>query len=73
MLAAPTAKVGQFRASVDVVTPNNLPDKRLRNEFEAVQVHALVRCRWQLASQKADQFGSNKRRRFALRKMANAF
>ena len=73
LLAAPTAKAGQFRASVDAASPDTQSDKRLRNEVEAVQVHAMVRCCWQLASQEADQFGSNKRRRLALRKMANAF
>ena len=72
LLAAPTAKAGQFRASVDAVSPDNQTDTGLRNEVEAVQVHGMVRCRWQLASQEADQFGSNKRRRLALRKMANA-
>ena len=66
-------QVGQLRASVDAASPDNQTDKGLRNEVEAVQVHAMIRCRWQLASQEADQFGSNKRRRLALRKMANAF
>ena len=73
LAAAPTAKAGQLRGSVAASSPDNQTDKGLRNEVEAVQVHGRVRCRWQLASQEADQFGSNKRRRLALRKMANAF
>ena len=39
LLAAPTAKAGLLRASVDAVSPDNRTDKGLRNEVEAVQVH----------------------------------
>ena len=73
MLAAPTDNAGHFRASVDAASPDTQSDKGLRNEVEAVQVHGRVRCGWPSASQEADQFGSHKRRRLALRKMADAF
>ena len=69
-------EVGEcFRGALQVIVIMSQwqTDKGLRNEVEAVQVHGRVRCRWQLASQEADQFGSNKRRRLALRKMADAF
>ena len=75
-LSEPPGRWGEcFRGALQVIVIVSQwqTDKGLRNEVEAVQVHGRVRCRWQLASQEADQFGSNKRRRFTLRKMAYAF